>query len=57
MYNHILLQKEVLDEDGSQLIPPGFHVIQLPFADDLRSLKLSAPPTGNPSLFIQIYII
>jgi len=31
---------EVLDEaDGSQLYPPGFHLIHLPFADDIRQVK------------------
>lgn len=35
-------QFEILDEDDNQLSPPGFHLIPLPFADDLRHLDLSA---------------
>ncbi len=33
---HILLQAEELDEQNVQQTPPGFHVITLPFADDIR---------------------
>lgn len=33
-------QKEELDEHKVQVVPPGFHVIFLPFADDFRKLKL-----------------
>jgi ATP-dependent DNA helicase 2 subunit 1 len=29
-------QLEVVDEDGCQVTPPGFHVIPLPFAEDIR---------------------
>ena len=36
----LLPQREELDEDGIQITPPGFHVIYLPFADDLRNLDL-----------------
>lgn len=34
----LLPQEEVIDsEDGSQIMPNGFYLIPLPFADDLRS--------------------
>lgn len=36
----LLPQEEEFDEDGTQLIPPGLHVIYLPFADDIRELSL-----------------
>lgn len=32
-------QNEVLSKDGSQIVPPGMHVIYLPYADDIRSLQ------------------
>lgn len=34
-----LAQNEVLSKDGSQLVPPGMHVVYLPYADDIRSLQ------------------
>ncbi|KAG8806185.1 ATP-dependent DNA helicase II subunit 1, partial [Serendipita sp. 399] len=30
-------KEEVIDEDGNQERPPGFHMIALPFADDIRA--------------------
>ena len=33
------LQEEKLDESNVQVAPPGFHVIFLPFAEDLRKLQ------------------
>lgn len=33
-------QKEELDEHNIQAVPPGFHVIFLPFADDFRKLNI-----------------
>eukprot|EP00117_Sycon_ciliatum_P030500 scpid60044/ scgid24025/ X-ray repair cross-complementing protein 5; 5&apos; ATP-dependent DNA helicase 2 subunit 1; ATP-dependent DNA helicase II 70 kDa subunit; DNA repair protein XRCC6; Ku autoantigen protein p70 homolog len=35
----LLPQAEELDDRNVQTTPPGFHVIYLPFADDLRKLK------------------
>lgn len=29
-------QLEIVDEDGCQVSPPGFHIIPLPFAEDIR---------------------
>ena len=40
-------QEEEFDEDGTQSIPPGLHVIYLPFADDIRALDL--PKTVSAS--------
>lgn len=34
----LLPQKEEVDESGSQVMPSGFHVIHLPYADDMRKL-------------------
>lgn len=39
----LLPQEEELDENNVQITPPGFHVIFLPFADDIRKLDLDAP--------------
>jgi ATP-dependent DNA helicase 2 subunit 1 len=36
----LLPQAEELDEDGSQMTPPGFHLIYLPYADDIRELTI-----------------
>lgn len=46
----LLPQPEQLDEAGAQLKPPGFHLIVLPFADDLRHLRFpegDARPTAS----------
>ncbi|XP_064634818.1 X-ray repair cross-complementing protein 6-like [Lineus longissimus] len=43
----LLPQEEELDEHNVQVTPPGFHVIFLPFADDLRSLKYEETPRAN----------
>ncbi|KAK2178913.1 hypothetical protein NP493_525g06064 [Ridgeia piscesae] len=37
----LLPQAEELDEHNVQVLPPGFHVIFLPFADDFRKLDFS----------------
>ena len=34
------VKAEELDDRKVQIVPPGFHVIFLPFADDFRKLKL-----------------
>jgi hypothetical protein len=44
----LLLQAEELDDRKVQIVPPGFHVVFLPFADDLRKLKIDDKlPRGN----------
>ncbi|EGD75913.1 hypothetical protein PTSG_00622 [Salpingoeca rosetta] len=40
----LLPQEERVDEDGNQVVPPGFHIITLPFAEDMRSLKKKKGP-------------
>jgi ATP-dependent DNA helicase 2 subunit 1 len=35
-----LLQEEILDDQGVQVRPPGFHVIIMPYADDIRSVPV-----------------
>lgn len=42
----LLPAEEVLYEDGSQASPPGFHIIYLPFADDMRSPEANTDFTG-----------
>ncbi|XP_035204792.1 X-ray repair cross-complementing protein 5-like isoform X2 [Stegodyphus dumicola] len=36
----LLPQEEHVDERGLQTIPPGFHVIYLPYTEDIRSIKI-----------------
>lgn len=46
-YCHVfMLQKEELDKHNNQITPPGFHLIFLPFTDDLRKLKYEETPKG-----------
>lgn len=35
-----------MDEHNVQVAPPGFHVIFLPFTDDIRKLQLESMPRG-----------
>ena len=44
------VQEEELDEHNVQLSPPGFHLIFLPFADDLRKLSYEDTPRGMIAL-------
>ncbi|KAL6072069.1 X-ray repair cross-complementing protein 6 [Balamuthia mandrillaris] len=44
----LLPQQETFDEDGIQINPPGFHLIPLPYADDIRTITLGEPqPKAN----------
>lgn len=43
----LLPQEEELDEHKAQVCPPGFHVIFLPFTDDLRRLKYEQTPKAT----------
>lgn len=43
----LLPQKEELDEHNNQTTPPGFHLIFLPFTDDLRKLKYEETPKAT----------
>lgn len=36
----LCFEAEEVDDRKVQIVPPGFHVIFLPFADDFRKLKL-----------------
>ncbi|XP_016126003.1 X-ray repair cross-complementing protein 6-like [Sinocyclocheilus grahami] len=40
-------QREELDQSQSQATPPGFHVIFLPFADDIRTVDAHVGPTAS----------
>ncbi|XP_057215147.1 X-ray repair cross-complementing protein 6 [Triplophysa rosa] len=40
-------QREELDQSQTQATPPGFHVIFLPFADDIRTLDVHECPTAS----------
>ncbi|XP_029383648.1 X-ray repair cross-complementing protein 6 [Echeneis naucrates] len=40
-------QKEEIDEAKIQITPPGFNVIYLPFADDIRSVDPHPGPTAS----------
>nr|CAD7257666.1 unnamed protein product [Timema shepardi] len=43
---HVALfaQTEQVDESNIQIVPPGFHVIYLPYADNIRELQLDDEP-------------
>lgn len=43
----LLPQEEEIDEHNNQVRPPGFHVIFLPFTDDLRRLKYEQTPKAT----------
>lgn len=46
----LLPQEEVLDKQGGQVRPPGFHVIIMPYADDIRPVpvdRLAAEATDE----------
>ncbi|XP_075890908.1 X-ray repair cross-complementing protein 6 [Nelusetta ayraudi] len=43
----LLPQKEVLDEGKFQITSPGFNVIYLPYADDIRTLDPPQFPTAS----------
>ncbi|KAK2711712.1 hypothetical protein QYM36_012730 [Artemia franciscana] len=45
----LIPQEEVIDESGSQDVPPGFHVFYLPFADDVRDLNIEELTGDNPA--------
>ncbi|ROL51680.1 X-ray repair cross-complementing protein 5 [Anabarilius grahami] len=40
-------QREELDQSQTQATPPGFHVIFLPFADDIRTVDAHEGPTAS----------
>lgn len=40
IYVALVPQAEVLDSDQSQLEPPGFHMIYLPYADGIRNIAI-----------------
>ncbi|RUP48803.1 SPOC like C-terminal domain-containing protein [Jimgerdemannia flammicorona] len=43
----LLPQAEVFGDDGGQEKPAGFHVITLPYADDIRDLPTKKTPEGR----------
>jgi len=47
-YVALVPQKEEVDELGNQMKPPGFHVIFLPFLDDIRRVPLAHLSQDNP---------
>ena len=49
MTGHLLIpfQAEKLDDDGTQLDPPGFHLQPLPFADDVRAVPVDSALRGT----------
>jgi len=47
----MIAQREELAEDsGVQLLPPGIHICQLPFKDDIRSHGLTSTVSIVPPL-------
>eukprot|EP00923_Selenidium_pygospionis_P015656 GHVN01027312.1.p1 GENE.GHVN01027312.1~~GHVN01027312.1.p1 ORF type:complete len:659 (-),score=134.26 GHVN01027312.1:63-2039(-) len=45
----LIPQMELIDDDDEQIQPAGFHMVPLPFAEDIRHLQLSAPPKVEDS--------
>ena len=43
----LLPQQEEIDEHGLQIKPPGFHMVYLPYADDLRKVTVEEHPRAN----------
>ncbi|CAO3596197.1 unnamed protein product [Absidia cylindrospora] len=43
----LLPQAERFDDDGVQVAPPGFHLISLPFADDIRNIPIESTPQAS----------
>ncbi|XP_065287142.1 ATP-dependent DNA helicase 2 subunit 1 isoform X2 [Dermacentor albipictus] len=46
---YLLAQEEERDKHGLQMVPPGFHVVQLPFSDDRRRLQALQEGTTKAS--------
>lgn len=45
----LLPQAEVVDEDGVQTRNPGFHMVRLPWGEEIRQINIPAPEvTGQP---------
>jgi ATP-dependent DNA helicase 2 subunit 1 len=49
----LLPQKEEFDHDGTQMTPPGFHLIHLPYADDIRPLKFEPQPKATTEQIVK----
>ena len=52
----VALQPQIakIDPDGGEVIQsPGFNMIFLPYADDIRNLKFEPTPIGQPSKYTQ----
>ncbi|KAI9305696.1 SPOC like C-terminal domain-containing protein [Cunninghamella echinulata] len=43
----LIPQKESLGDDGTQLTPPGFQMVALPYADDIRSMPIESTPQAT----------
>ncbi|XP_067830718.1 X-ray repair cross-complementing protein 6 isoform X2 [Heptranchias perlo] len=43
----LLPQEEQLDDQNVQTIPPGFHLIYLPYADDIRKVNCTGRAVAN----------
>ena len=46
-HQQFVSQEEESNEHNAQVVPPGFHVIFLPYSDDLRKLTYEATPKGK----------
>ncbi|KAH6901267.1 SPOC like C-terminal domain-containing protein [Coprinopsis sp. MPI-PUGE-AT-0042] len=50
VFCYLVPQEESIDENGYQVDPPGFHIIPLPFADDIRAAPLEEASRANDEL-------
>ncbi|ELR22853.1 ATPdependent DNA helicase ii, 70 kDa subunit (ku70) superfamily protein [Acanthamoeba castellanii str. Neff] len=46
-------QEEEVDDDGLQVNPPGFHLVPLPFSDDIREIHTEPQPPVSPEQVIK----
>ncbi|TFK24811.1 Ku DNA-binding complex, Ku70 subunit [Coprinopsis marcescibilis] len=50
VFCYLLPQEEIIDDNGCQIDPPGFHIIPLPFADDIRAAPIQEAFRAPPDL-------
>ncbi|KAJ9573651.1 hypothetical protein L9F63_008992 [Diploptera punctata] len=41
-------QQEVMDDSNMQVVPPGFHLVYLPYAEDIRKLDIESSVKADP---------
>lgn len=49
----LLPQAELVDEDGCQVRNPGFHMIRMPWGEEIRRLEIPGPEMTGPTPVLQ----